>query len=36
MASLPAAIARTPQIVNVDAPGDGWSEMAELQPRDAS
>jgi quinol monooxygenase YgiN len=36
MASLPDAIARTPQIVNVDAPGDGWSEMAELRPRNAS
>jgi quinol monooxygenase YgiN len=36
MASLPDAIARTPQIVNVDVPGDGWSEMAELRPRNAS
>lgn len=33
MAVLPDAIAATPKIVNVEAPGDGWSAMAELQPR---
>jgi quinol monooxygenase YgiN len=36
MATLPAAIAATPRIVNVEVPGDGWSQMAELQPRNAS
>lgn len=35
MASLPAAIAATPQIVNVEVPGTGWSQMAELQPATA-
>jgi quinol monooxygenase YgiN len=34
MAALPKAIATTPQIINVTIPGDGWSEMAELQPAD--
>jgi quinol monooxygenase YgiN len=33
MASLPDAISDTPQIVNVQVPGDGWSRMAELSPR---
>jgi quinol monooxygenase YgiN len=33
MASLPDAISAIPKIVNVDAPGEGWSQMAELQPR---
>ena len=32
MADMPAAIASTPQIVNVEVPGEGWSQMAELQP----
>jgi hypothetical protein len=35
MASLPDAISRTPDIVNVEAPGSGWGEMAELRPRKA-
>jgi quinol monooxygenase YgiN len=30
---LPAAIAATPQIVNVEVPQDGWGPMAEMQPR---
>jgi quinol monooxygenase YgiN len=33
MAVLPAAISDTPEIVNVEAAGDGWSKMAELQPQ---
>lgn len=32
LAWMPTAIATTPQIINVDTPGDGWSEMAELTP----
>ncbi|MEU9131404.1 putative quinol monooxygenase [Kitasatospora sp. NPDC048540] len=32
MAELPARIATKPQIIYVDAPVDGWSEMAELTP----
>jgi quinol monooxygenase YgiN len=36
MDALPAAIAATPRIVNVEVPGEGWSQMAELQPRSAS
>lgn len=35
MASMPDAISDTPEIVNVEAPGDGWTRMAELQPRKA-
>ncbi len=35
MASMPDAISDTPEIVNVAAPGDGWTRMAELQPRRA-
>jgi quinol monooxygenase YgiN len=35
MALMPDAISDTPQIVNVEAPGDGWTRMAELQPRTA-
>ncbi|MFE7794593.1 MULTISPECIES: putative quinol monooxygenase [unclassified Streptomyces] len=26
-------VARTPEIINVEVPGDGWSLMAELTPR---
>ncbi len=33
MALLPDAIAEPPEIINVEAPGDGWATMAELQPR---
>jgi len=33
MASLPDAISDTAKIINVEAPGDGWARMAELQPR---
>jgi quinol monooxygenase YgiN len=34
MASLGDAISGTPEIISVEAPGDGWNAMAELQPRD--
>ncbi|MDQ2839167.1 MAG: antibiotic biosynthesis monooxygenase [Actinomycetota bacterium] len=33
MAWMPTAISDTPRIVNVEAAGEGWSQMAELQPR---
>ncbi|MEV5239228.1 putative quinol monooxygenase [Streptomyces cinnamoneus] len=33
MAWMPDVIAETPQIVNVEVPGTGWSAMAELSPR---
>ena len=29
---LPPALARTPQIVNVEVGQDGWGPMAEMQP----
>jgi hypothetical protein len=35
MATLPDAISDTPDIINVQAPGEGWSKMAELQPSNA-
>lgn len=31
--AMAGAIADTPRIINVEAPGDGWGRMAELQPR---
>jgi hypothetical protein len=33
MAWMPDAVSDTPQIVNVEVPGEGWSRMAEVQPR---
>jgi len=33
MASMPDALSETPEIINVEAPGNGWTAMAELQPR---
>jgi hypothetical protein len=33
MAALPGAISAKPKIINVSAPNEGWSEMAELEPR---
>lgn len=33
MASMPDMISETPEIIHVEAPGEGWSTMAELQPR---
>jgi quinol monooxygenase YgiN len=35
MAWMPDAISATPEIIHVEAPGEGWSTMAELQPRTA-
>jgi len=35
MAWMPDAISETPEIIHVEVPGDGWSTMAELQPRTA-
>ncbi len=35
MAWIPDVIAEKPEIVNVEVPGDGWAEMAELEPRRA-
>ncbi len=32
MAWIPDVISKTPEIVNVDVPGDGWAQMAELAP----
>ncbi|MER5418968.1 putative quinol monooxygenase [Streptosporangium roseum] len=32
MAWMPEVIAETPEIINVEVPGDGWSRMAELTP----
>ena len=33
MVLMPDMISSTPEIIHVEAPGDGWSPMAELQPR---
>lgn len=33
MSWFPDAVVRTPQIVNVEVPGEGWMEMAEVKPR---
>ncbi|MEE1755783.1 putative quinol monooxygenase [Streptomyces sp. SP18CS02] len=32
METMAGAIARTPEIINVEVPGQGWSAMAELSP----
>ena len=32
MAWIPDVILKTPEIVNVEVPGDGWAQMAELAP----
>jgi quinol monooxygenase YgiN len=32
MAELPHAVAKKPDIINVEVPGSGWSEMAEITP----
>ncbi|MDP9864841.1 MULTISPECIES: putative quinol monooxygenase [Streptosporangium] len=32
MAWMPEVIAETPEIINVEVPGEGWSRMAELSP----
>ena len=33
MSWMPDVVAAKPQIINVEVPGDGWSEMAEITPR---
>ena len=33
MAWMPDMVAATPEIIHVEAPGIGWSPMAEVQPR---
>jgi len=33
MAWMPDAVSETPEIIHVEAPGESWSTMAELQPR---
>jgi quinol monooxygenase YgiN len=30
---MPDVVAEKPQIIHVEVPGDGWSEMAEVTPR---
>jgi quinol monooxygenase YgiN len=35
MALMPDMISERPEIIHVEAPGEGWSTMAELQPRTA-
>ena len=35
MALMPDLIAARPEIIHVETPGEGWSTMAELQPRTA-
>ncbi|WP_326646245.1 antibiotic biosynthesis monooxygenase [Streptosporangium sp. NBC_01755] len=32
MAWMPGLITKTPEIINVEVPGEGWSRMAELSP----
>ncbi|MDX2933429.1 putative quinol monooxygenase [Streptomyces ipomoeae] len=34
MSWMPDVVARTPDIINVRAEGQGWSKMAELSPRE--
>ncbi|MFD3695344.1 putative quinol monooxygenase [Streptomyces sp. NPDC058646] len=33
MEAMAGAIATTPEIINVEVPGQGWNAMAELSPR---
>ena len=33
MSWMPDVVADKPRIINVEVPGDGWSEMAEVTPR---
>lgn len=35
MAWMPEMISEKPEIIHVEVPGEGWSTMAELQPRNA-
>ena len=32
---MPTVVADTPDIINVQVPGTGWSKMAEITPRNA-
>ncbi|MEW2395662.1 putative quinol monooxygenase [Streptomyces sp. NPDC046862] len=34
MAWMPDVVAMTPDIINVETPGQGWSRMAEITPRE--
>ncbi|MDQ3988107.1 MAG: antibiotic biosynthesis monooxygenase [Actinomycetota bacterium] len=36
MAWIPEVIVEKPEIINVEVPGDGWGQMAELTPAAAS
>ena len=36
IAAIPGLVRETPQIINVEAAGDGWGRMAELSPSQAS
>jgi quinol monooxygenase YgiN len=36
MARIPDVITQTPQIVNFDLPGDGWSELVELEKKSSA
>ena len=33
METMADLVAEVPEIINVEVPGEGWSRMAELQPR---
>jgi len=33
MSWMPDVVAEKPKIINVNTPGNGWSEMAEITPR---
>ncbi|WP_086706846.1 putative quinol monooxygenase [Streptomyces antimycoticus] len=35
MGWMPGVAAKKPEIIHVDAPGTGWSEMADLPPADS-
>ncbi|HEX2804947.1 MAG TPA: putative quinol monooxygenase [Kineosporiaceae bacterium] len=32
---MPTVVAEVPQIIHVEVPGTGWSQMAEITPRDS-
>jgi quinol monooxygenase YgiN len=34
MACMPDVVVMTPDIINVETPGQGWSRMAEITPRE--
>src|ERR1700737_6968 len=34
--AMPALLAKTPEIVNVEVPGTGWSELAEVSVPDST